>query len=112
MMMTSLNPVVMHYGVFTIRRALIAKVLFSNRPWSKQTCSTLSLLNKFALWTNLNFRSSDPTVTSDPLYSLWERSKMIDVNFVFAMVKMHSTINDNDMLSYSLTTMMCFLTKE
>ena len=24
----------------------------------------------------------------------------------------HHTINDNDMLSYSLTTMMCFLTKE
>ena len=41
-------------------------------------------------------------------------------NFTFFTVKspnvtetsVSHTINDNDMLSYSLTTMMCFLTKE
>ena len=34
--------------------------------------------------------SADPTVTSDPLYNLRERPKMINVNLIFAMVKMHS----------------------
>ena len=40
-----------------------------------KTCSTWPLLNKYALkkiWT----WSSDPTVTSDPLYSLWKRQKL------------------------------------
>ena len=40
-----------------------------------KTCSTWPLLNKYALkkiWSG----SSDPTFTSDPLYSLWKRQKL------------------------------------
>ena len=39
-----------------------------------KTCSTWPLLNKYAIkkWRG----SSDPTVTSDPLHSLWKRQKL------------------------------------
>ena len=57
-----------------------------------KTCSTWPLLNKYALQKKfeVGLQSSDPTVTSDSLHSLWERQKIENLNFVFAMVKMHS----------------------
>ena len=33
--------------------------------------------------------SSYPTVTSDPLYGLWEKPKFENLNIIFAMVKMY-----------------------
>ena len=40
----------------------------------------------------------------NPVFQIWL------INLVFRLAR--NTINDNDMFSYSLTTMMCFLTKE
>ena len=34
--------------------------------------------------------SLDPTVTSDPQYSLWESQKIENLNFLSAVVKMYS----------------------
>ena len=48
-------------------------------------------------------------------YITWKMNTKYNMNSVFVkefhMYPPH-TINDNDMLFYSLTTMMCFLTKE
>ena len=54
------------------------------KPCSLTPPEQVSTLKKFWSW------SSDPTITSDPLHSLWERPKIENLNFVFAMVKMHS----------------------
>ena len=39
-----------------------------------------------------------PTVTSDPLYRIWERPKFENLNFVFAMVKVYSQLPKKELL--------------
>ena len=47
-------------------------------------------------------------LTFEPLYD--PLMTFYNIAYVFIMVSI--TLNDNDMLSYLLATMMCFLTKE
>ena len=66
------------------------KVLISNRPWSKHVPLDPS-------WTPMHFKkvlklvfSETPPSTQTPRYSLWERPGIENLNFVFAIVKIHS----------------------
>ena len=57
-----------------------------------KTCSTWPLLNKYALYKNSKVGLQTPQLPQTPYtcISLWERPKIENLNFVFAMVKMHS----------------------
>ena len=68
------------------RTGVNGKVLISNWPWSK--CVPLNPSS-----TNMPFKNEvclqTPLFTSDPLYSLWERQKIENLNFTFAVVTMY-----------------------
>ena len=53
-------------------------------------CSFLPLFSKYALSKEFSCESSDHTVASEPLYDLWKRPKIENLNFAFAMVNMYS----------------------
>ena len=54
-------------------------------------CSTWPLLNRYALWKNVEVGLQTPPSPQTPyIAGLWERPKIENLNFVFGMVKMHS----------------------
>ena len=54
-----------------------------------KTCSTWPLLNKHAILKKIEVGLQTP-LSPQTLQSIWERPKIENLNFVFAMVKMHS----------------------
>ena len=55
-----------------------------------KTYSTWPLLKKYALIKKTCSGSSALTVTSDPLYSLWERQKKMKIWIIFAVIRIYS----------------------